>query len=317
MLHPFARRSLWVFATTLAGVLSYADTVTLSPVADTTLFEHDPNNNLGANSTLVAGTTAGNTGSPARSRALLRFDVAGKIPTNAAVTSATVTFRVTMTPSPTRADSMFDLRRMLQSWSEGKKGGNTGSPAAVGDTTWRERFHASTPANATLWTAPGGATNSDFSATVSASTMVRGLGTYTFASTPALVSDVQSWLQDTNSNQGWILMSQAEKSPRTARRIAARESSANNRPSLVVEFSIPSTSNPPQLQSAQRVGDLFTFGFSAEANHAYVVQFSDAVPTSSWQVLTNIPALPQTQQMTVSDGSVTNTAQRFYRVQAQ
>src|SRR5262249_21659595 len=89
MKSPSALTSFLVLVAAL-GCLSqavYADMVTLSPVADTTLFEHDPNNNLGANSTLVIGTTAGVSGPASRSRALMKFDVAGTIPTNATITS--------------------------------------------------------------------------------------------------------------------------------------------------------------------------------------------------------------------------------------
>src|SRR5438067_9021515 len=51
-----------------ASILKVA-TVTLYPVADTTLFEHSPNNNLGAESTLASGANA----SGLTNRALLRF----------------------------------------------------------------------------------------------------------------------------------------------------------------------------------------------------------------------------------------------------
>ena len=146
--------------------------------------------------------------------------------------------------------------------------------------------------------------------------MVRGLGIYTFASTPELVADVQGWLQDTNSNQGWMLMSQMERTARTARRLTAREGPLNDRPRLVVEFTVPTTGPPPQLQSAQRLGDTFNFSFAAEANRAYAVEFAEALPAVSWQGLTNIAAQAAAQQITISDGSVTNTPQRFYRVRA-
>jgi hypothetical protein len=305
-----------MFCFLAARLAIYGETVTLTPVADTTLFEHDPNNNQGRNATLAAGTTAGVSGPPARSRALLKFELSGSIPTNATVTSASITIRVSKAPSP-KVDSVFDLRRMLESWNEGTKNGNTGSPAAAGETTWRARLHSPTPANATLWTAPGGGTNTDFAAVMSASTMVRGLGTYTFASTPELVADVQTWLNDTNSNHGWILMSQSEGLARTARRIGAREGNANDRPRLVVEFTVPATGSPPPLQSAQRLGDAFTFAFTAEANVAYAVEFVDALPAINWQSLTNIVAQAAAQQITVSDGSVTNMPQRFYRVRLQ
>jgi hypothetical protein len=313
----FSRWFLPVLFALVARPAAHADTVTLSPVADTTLFEHDPNNNLGADPTVAAGTTAGVNGPAARSRALLKFDVAASIPTNATITSASLTIKVTKTPSPSRVDSIFDLRRVLQSWNEGKKSGDTGSTAAAGETTWRARSHSSTPANAILWTSPGGGTNTDFSAVVSASTMVRGLGSYTFASAPELVADVQAWLQDTNANQGWIVISQLERTPRTARRIGARERPAGDRPRLAVEFTIPTTTNPPQLHSAQRSGDTFNFAFAAEANSAYAVEFADTLPTVTWQALTNIAAAAAARQITVSDGSVTNTPQRIYRVRTQ
>lgn len=249
--------------------------------------------------------------------ALLRFELAGSVPTNATVTSATLTIRVTKSPSP-KVDSIFDLRRVLQPWNEGRKNGNTGSPAGAGESTWRARLHSSVPADAALWASPGGGTNTDFAAVVSASTMVRGPGTYTFASTPELVADVQAWLQDTNANQGWILMSQLESAARTARRIGSREqSSAANKPSLVVEFTVPTTSAPPQLQSARRSGDTFNFDLAAEANRAYTVEFTEALPAVSWQSLTNIAAEAAARQITISDGSVTTTPLRFYRVRAQ
>ena len=99
--------SLLILSPFLLAGSAYADTVTLLPVADTTLFEQTPNNNLGANSTLAAGTTAGVSGPAAASRALLRFDVAASIPTNAYLTSASVTIKVTKAPV---IPSRFDFR---------------------------------------------------------------------------------------------------------------------------------------------------------------------------------------------------------------
>jgi hypothetical protein len=147
--------------------------------------------------------------------------------------------------------------------------------------------------------------------------MVLGLGTFTFASAPELVADVQAWLNDPNSNQGWILMSQSEGIPRTARRIAAREANASDRPRLVVEFSVPPIGPPAELQSPQRLGDAFSFTFTAEANRAYAVEFAEALPVSTWQPLTNITAQAEVQEITVSDGSVTSSLHRFYRVRTQ
>jgi len=289
-----------------------ADTVIFYPVADTTLFETDPNNNFGADSTLVAGTTAGSRGLALRSRALIKFDPGSSIPTNAVISSASLTVKVDANPTP-RADSVFDVRRVLRSWNEGKKSGQRGAAATSGETTWRARFFGTT----NLWAVPGGATNVDFSATIGASTMVRGVGVYTFASTSNLVADVQSWLQDTNSNFGWIMMTESEGTPRTARRFYARErKNTNDIPRLVVEFAVPTVTTPPQISSRRRSGDIFELSFSAGSNRSYAVEFADALPARAWQTLTNILASSTAQRITISD-VITNAPQRFYRIRTQ
>jgi len=57
-------------------MLAWADSITLHPVADTTLFSTVPSNNLGASLELVAG--ANGRGEPRR--ALIRFDPVSQIP---------------------------------------------------------------------------------------------------------------------------------------------------------------------------------------------------------------------------------------------
>src|SRR3989442_10656973 len=70
----------------------HADSVTLLPVADTTLFETNPGNNLGKVLNLVSGTTLGppNSPQPYKSRAAIKFNLASRIPSGVTVTSATV-----------------------------------------------------------------------------------------------------------------------------------------------------------------------------------------------------------------------------------
>jgi len=81
MTFPFNRCAAVVVVAVIVCLAAQAETAVFYPVADTTLFEHEPGNNLGAETTLAAGTTAGISGAPARSRALIKFDVAG-IPTS-------------------------------------------------------------------------------------------------------------------------------------------------------------------------------------------------------------------------------------------
>ena len=89
------------------GVLSVqADTVTLKPAADTGLFQNAPNNNLGAQGFMPVGVTS--LGS--KTRGLVRFDFAGKIPTNAVINSATLTLRVVRDHAGSLS---VDLHRML------------------------------------------------------------------------------------------------------------------------------------------------------------------------------------------------------------
>ncbi len=140
-----------------------AESVTLRPAADTTLFELNPTNNLGGVATLVSGTTAGEFGGglqpPGKSRALIRFELAGQVPGSVIITSATFRVRVVKVASIGGVASTFGLHRVLQTWGEGNKGAGTtiGSAATVGEATWQDRLYP-----ATQWGAPGGASGADY-----------------------------------------------------------------------------------------------------------------------------------------------------------
>jgi hypothetical protein len=281
-----------------------ADSVTLHPSADTTLFETNPDNNLGATTNFVSGTTAGFLLEPFRSRALIRFDVAGAIPAGAVVTSATLTLTVVKIPQAP-INSAFDLHRMLVRWGEGNKGDKTGSQATIGEATWNSRLFL-----VPQWGTPGGKAGTDFATDTSGSTFVSGLGPYTFATTSNLVADVQFWLDNTNSNFGWILISEDEATASTARRFASREAGAIG-PALTVEYTASQT-QPPFLSQTRLLNDTMTFQFDIEPQRPYAVEFNNAADTTNWLTLTNIAAQPAPTNITVAD-SVT-ASQRFYRV---
>lgn len=277
------------------------DTFSLKPAADTSLFEVSPNNNLGK-AWLAAGTQR----SGERARALVRFDLAA-VPTNAVVNSAVVTFKVVKAAAGA-VSSTFELRRVLVDWTEGTKGSvgsGTGSVAAAGESSWNSRG----PGN---WSAPGGAVGSDFAATTSATQPLNGTS-LAFASTPGLVADAQGWLSDPAQNHGWVLLSQSETTPLTARRFGSRETSGSE-PALVIEYSVPSTPPPPQLVGPQKEGGQFHFQFVAEAGQAYTVEFTPALPAATWQVLTNFTAADALKTNTIQDELT--EPQRFYRVRS-
>src|SRR5262245_25045128 len=190
-------------------------TALLLPVADTSLIESDPMNNLGGLEDVTAGTTENAQGS----RALLRFDVSSSVPAGASITAVNLFVTVVKAPLGGGRDSNFALHRLLRDWGEGgKSGSSTGSPASAGEATWVSRFHP-----ATLWAVPGGQEGTDYVASPSAAVFVSGLDLYEFVSSATLIADVQSWVDDPGSNFGWMLKSEDEVSDGTARRFASRE----------------------------------------------------------------------------------------------
>src|SRR5258706_9042650 len=90
-------------------------TVTLRPVADAELQQAAPNSNVGLDPTMVSGALGPTVGNVIR-RGVLRFDLAGQIPAGAVINAATLQVRVVKAPL-FPANSIFDVRRILQPWS--------------------------------------------------------------------------------------------------------------------------------------------------------------------------------------------------------
>jgi hypothetical protein len=204
-----------------------ADSVSLLPVADTTLFQFLPTNNLGGTVNLLGGTTMNG----ANNRPLLRFDLSS-LPAGATITNVTLT--LTDLSGGTFPASTFELHRVLVDWGEGNKTGNQGQPASTGEATWNSRFHSITD-----WAAPGGAAGADYATAVSGATLVSpalGTNVYTFASTANMVADAQLWFDTPGVNFGWLLISDGEGTAQTSRRFASSEDTLGRAPVLRVEF---------------------------------------------------------------------------------
>lgn len=227
----------WTFALWLSAFSiqpsAHADSVTLRPIADTTLIETAPNNNLGGQPFANSGTTQNFT----KNRALFRFDVSA-IPPGAQVESVSLTFEVTRQPVDGYAPGDFGLHRMLVSWGEGTKvtanpgTPGQGAPASPGEATWLARFAQTGP----NWTAPGGLVGTDFATTSSAGQTIYGTANspYFFTSSQ-LAADVQLWLANPTENFGWMLLANDEGPNFTARRFGSREDGINA-PQLFVQF---------------------------------------------------------------------------------
>jgi hypothetical protein len=291
---------------TWASRVVCADTVILRPAADTTLFESSPNDNMGAWTHVAAGTT-GSAGDRTRNRGLIKFDVAGQIPKSAVIQKAVLTLKVTGIPGSMggggSVSSNFELRRVASSWGEGDKLGDRGFPADPGEATWNCRF-----APAQRWSTPGAAAPADFSNVVSASQFIAGNGAYIFDSTPALVADVQAWLNSPETNFGWILMSQAESTAKTARKFASREDT-NNAPILSIEYTAPAV---PRINRVEIQTNQFSLSFTAQAGQNYIVEFRDSVAVGTWSILTNLAAPSAITNAFVFDAI--SPGRRFYRL---
>ncbi|MEC8653643.1 MAG: DNRLRE domain-containing protein, partial [Planctomycetota bacterium] len=194
---------------------SFPPVFTLQADRDVTLYESATGNLAsGSGPSLFVGVT----GQPAKRRALVRFDVAGNIPSGSKILG--VGLRATSSGSSTPTPLATTLHRVLADWSEGASvatsgGGGGGGQALPGDATW---LHSSYPS--TLWSTAGG----DFEATPSGALALVQFGlSQTGGHSPGLIADVQSWLDNPATNFGWLIKSD-ESAPATATRVDSRES---------------------------------------------------------------------------------------------
>jgi hypothetical protein len=226
---------LVAIALALLGPPVLAATLTLGASKDNTLYEtlaQETPLSDGLGPHLYAGRV-GIAGGDRIRRGLIAFDLS-TLPAGAVVTGVQLTLNLSRT-SPT-GPATIQLHRATRNWGQGPSNagdpGGSGAVAQMLDATWFEPFFL-TPG--VPWTTPGG----DFVATPSASLSVNALQAYTFGSTPEMVADVQSWLQDPASNAGWAITGDETVSG-TAKRFDTRDNGfAPFRPSLLITFNVP------------------------------------------------------------------------------
>ncbi len=186
----------------LAGP-AYGETVIVNPAKDNTLFGPplEANSN-GAGPHLFAGETS----FAGVRRALLEFDVAGSLPAGATIESVTLTLRLSIGVG---GAFPFGLHAVAAEWGEGASnsgtgnqgtgtGGGQGVPAAEGDATWNHTIFPNE-----FWAVPGG----DFAVLPSSVCVVTNAPMdFVFESTPLMVADVQSWLDNPDQNHGWLVL---------------------------------------------------------------------------------------------------------------
>jgi hypothetical protein len=200
-----------------------ANVINITPTKDNTLYEYEPAEGDRSNG---AGFHffAGENGMGELRRGVLAFDVEETIPAGSTITAVTLTMNMSMTPA---GPETVELHKLLADWGEGTShapmGEGDGAPATPNDATWRHRFF-----DTIFWTTEGG----DFSATVSASQSVGGVGQYMWSSAQ-MVADVQEWLDSPASNFGWLVLGN-ELTTATAKRFDTRESASP--PVLTIQY---------------------------------------------------------------------------------
>lgn len=219
--------------------LVMADSVSLTPTKDNTLFESATGAVSNGAGPLFSGRVRG-LGGNIRQRAVLAFDVAGNIPAGSTITSATLQLRLSAAHSLSETHT---LHKLLADWGESTGPGasntdaGTGAPAAENDATWIHRFYHPTPPPPSLfWTTIGG----DFVATASASTVVGNNAETMYSwSSPQMAADVQGWLNSPATNFGWLLKGN-EVSTGTARKFYSKEFfDPPGRPHLTIVYTPP------------------------------------------------------------------------------
>lgn len=239
--------------------LALADAVVLSPQKDTTLYE-DPAGQLsnGQGIYLFVGKTSTNL-----RRGLIAFDLSS-IPADAAVTEARLSMFLSQS-SPGATTSNIGLSKVLKPWGEGASNagtpGGAGATAETGDATWLHNFYSTS-----FWAAPGG----DFAAVISATTAVSTVNTTYEWGGNGLLADVQSWVANSASNFGWVILGN-ETDVKIAQRFNTREN-LSNPPRLTLTYQLSSPTPAPSATptitpgptATARPGSLANFSMRAE-----------------------------------------------------
>lgn len=184
---------------------------------DTMIFENNVDNGAGGAPGFFAGTNS----QPSPRRGLIDFDVSS-IPAGAVITSVELRLVIGQLAGsgggsnpPGSLDPVIGLHKLLVSWGEADTGRSDtnvlngtgqGTDAEEGDATWKSRFfYDDDPLD---WLQPGGQPGTEYMTTASAA-LQQGNERYLesiWLSTPALVNDVQGWIDSPETNHGWMLI---------------------------------------------------------------------------------------------------------------
>lgn len=209
--------------------------VQLSASKDNSLVEIDDGSlSLAVSEFIFAGRVGNHGGNAKLRRGLIWFDVVAALPPGCTVISVELAMFCVMTNSGPHS---VELRRVLEGWGEGTSSavGGAGAPATPGDATW---LHAFWPDQ--FWSIVGGT----FADIPSGVAEVAFPGPYVWSSSPGMVADVQTWLDQPSGNFGWLVLGD-EPYVQSVKAFASRENIVvEQRPVLTVTYQRAAVPSP-------------------------------------------------------------------------
>ena len=185
-----------------------APTASYAGTRDTMLEQDHPSTSHGSDKKLsVSGDTPGGSGKDIV--ALLRWELAAAIPSNAIVRGVKIT--LTVSDKADQSYSLFELRR---AWDEGSA-------------TWK------LASSSVAWGSNGAAGTTDRAAASLGVLRAPSTGTFSIALNSAGIAAVQRWVNDPSTNHGIVL---AETSNTNRLELQSREDSKSGRPRLEVSW---------------------------------------------------------------------------------
>lgn len=215
------------------SVNSQSFTLELGAEKDNSIFSENTALSNGAGNNIFVGRIQD--GSAFR-RGLIKFDVSD-LPSEAVIESVQLDLYVFRSARSTTTPHSFSIHKVLSEWGEaGSSGNGSGAAAQTGDATWSQRTYPNTD-----WTSSGG----DFAVIASAAQMV-SYSSFNLEkdvwSSAQMISDINSWRSNSNTNFGWILIGD-ETIFGSAKGFVSRDMTAPYdyaRPKLTITYTFPS-----------------------------------------------------------------------------
>lgn len=215
--------------------------MTIGASQDNSIFQNNVSNSNGGGPGIFSGAN----GMLSPRRGLIEFNITGSLPSNSTITGAQLQLTVGQLGGGSSTGRTIGLYTLTSGWGEGTVGASTsiggtgqGAAANTGDATWNANHF-----NVSAWTTAGGDYVSTASATATLSTVSLN-SVFTWSST-GLVADVQNWLNNPTSNDGWDIINAAETTSQSLIAFYSREGqqvagvTASQLPQLTITYTVP------------------------------------------------------------------------------